>query len=222
VLFVGYIVTAIAAYFLGSIPTGFLVARARGIDIRTVGSGNMGATNVFRTLGRGPGTLVLLVDALKGFVACKLLALAAKHFFAADAPSIVADNFAIIAGICAVLGHNFTCWLNFKGGKGIATSAGVLIALFSKAFVVVLAVWIIVAAISRYVSLASIIAAIWLPIMVTILYFTNGDYSGRLILISVLMAALAVYKHKSNIQRLLEGTERRIGEKVSPATEAKQ
>ena len=215
-LIVGYIVTAIAGYFLGSIPTGFLVGRARGIDIRTVGSGNMGATNVFRTLGKPAGILVLAVDVLKGFVAAKLLALAARQIFAVSAGLIVADNFAIIAGLCAVLGHNYTCWLQFKGGKGIATSLGVLIALFWNVALIVLVIWILVAAISRYVSLASIIAATWLPIAVIFFHCVWGDYSGRLVLISVVMGALAVYKHKPNIQRLLKGTERRIGEKTPP------
>ena len=219
-LIVGYIVTVIAAYFLGSIPTGFLVARARGIDIRTVGSGNMGATNVFRTLGKPAGILVLAADVLKGFVAGKLLALAAKHIFAGSAGLIVTDNFAIIAGFSAILGHNYTCWLHFKGGKGIATSLGVLIALFWKVALIVLAIWILVAAISRYVSLASIIASIWLPITVIFSHSVWGDYSGRLVWISVIMGALAVYKHKPNIQRLLKGTERRIGEKTPPPEDA--
>lgn len=218
-LIVGYIVTAIAGYFLGSIPTGFLVARARGVDIRTVGSGNMGATNVSRTLGRPVGIFVLAVDVLKGFVAGKLLAMAAKHFFAASEGLVVADNFAIIAGFSAILGHNYTYWLNFKGGKGIATSLGVMIALFWKVAIIALAVWIIVAAVSRYVSLASVIASIWLPITVIFFHSVYGDYSGRLVVISVIMAALAVYKHKPNIERLFKGTERRIGEKTPP-TEA--
>ncbi len=221
-LFVGYIITAIAAYFLGSIPTGFLVARAKGIDIRTVGSGNMGATNVFRTLGKPAGIFVLAVDVLKGFVAGKLLALAAKHIFAESAGLIVTDNLAIIAGFSAILGHNYTCWLHFKGGKGIATSLGVLIALFLKVALIVLAIWILVAAISRYVSLASIIASIWLPITVIFCHSVWGDYSGRLVWISVIMGALAVYKHKPNIKRLLKGTERRIGDKTPPPPEDAQ
>ena len=219
-LIVGYIVTAVAAYFLGSIPTGFLVARAKGIDIRTVGSGNMGATNVFRTLGKPAGILVLAVDVLKGFAACLFLGWAAKQIFARSAGTSVTDNFSIIAGFCAILGHNYTCWLHFKGGKGIATSLGVLFALFGYAALLVLGVFILVAAVSRYVSLASVIAAIWLPVMVAVLPHNGGQhYSGRLILVALLMGALAVYKHKPNIQRLLKGTERRIGEKTPPPPE---
>ncbi len=216
VLIVGYIVTALFAYLLGSIPTGFLVAKAKGVDIRTVGSKNMGATNVFRMLGKTAGSFVLAVDVLKGFVAGYFLAHLAKQIFAPSGELSVADSFAIVGGFFSVLGHNYTCWLHFKGGKGIATSAGVLIALFFKAFLVVLLVFIVVAAVSRYVSLASVVASIWLPIMVGIFHFTNNDYSFPLLLVSVLMAALAVYKHKPNIERLIKGTERRIGEKPPP------
>src|ERR1043166_6116571 len=152
VLFPGYILTGLAAYLLGSIPTGFLVAKARGIDIRTVGSGNIGATNAFRILGKGPGILVLLVDALKGFAAVQLGALALAKIFPGTPP----EYLAITAGIAAILGHNFTCWLRFKGGKGIATSAGVLLALVPAGFAIALSTFLIVLALSRYVSLSSI------------------------------------------------------------------
>lgn len=214
-LILGYIVTAIAAYFLGSIPTGFLIARARGIDIRTVGSGNIGATNVSRAVGTVAGIFVLAVDVLKGFVACKLLGYAAEQIFAPSIDSFVAENFAIVSGLFAILGHNYTCWLHFKGGKGIATSLGVLIALFWKASLLVLAVFILVTLISRYVSLGSIMAAISLPILVWFL-----GYSERLVLVSFVIGALAVFKHKPNIQRLVQGAERRIGKKTSPPTES--
>lgn len=203
-----YLVTAIAAYFLGSIPTGYLVAKAKGVDIRSVGSGNIGATNVFRILGKGPGTFVLLVDALKGFLACGLVANLVWQILVPPGTE-GGDNrnyLSIVAGIGAVLGHNYTCWLNFKGGKGIATSAGVLIALVPYAFLVTLATWLVVFAMSRYVSLASIVAAAVLP-------FATWQLHGRpeLIAITALMSALAIYKHRANIQRLRAGTENRIG-----------
>src|SRR6187551_198970 len=110
-----YIVTALAAYLLGSIPTGYLVARAKGVDIRSVGSGNIGATNVFRILGKTAGIFVLLADAAKGFVACWIGVLIGNHFAPADSHGGQQEIFAIIAGIAAILGHNYTCFLKFKG-----------------------------------------------------------------------------------------------------------
>ena len=136
-----YIVTALAAYLLGSIPTGYLVAKAKGIDIRSVGSGNIGATNVFRILGKPAGIFVLLADALKGFLAVWLTQEFSPHFNIAAGDL---EMHLIVAGVGAILGHNYTCFLKFKGGKGIATSAGVLMALAPAAFVVVLTVFILV------------------------------------------------------------------------------
>jgi glycerol-3-phosphate acyltransferase PlsY len=204
-----YLVTAVLAYFLGSIPTGYLVAKAKGIDIRAVGSGNIGATNVFRILGKGPGIFVLTVDALKGWLACSLVVKLVLEVFHNSQIGLSHDELdyqSIVAGICAVLGHNYTCWLNFKGGKGIATSAGVLIALVSHAFLAALAVWLVVFIASRYVSLASILAAFVLP-------FATWQLEKRpaLIGITTFMAVLAIYKHRANIQRLLNGTENRVG-----------
>ncbi|HEY1171833.1 MAG TPA: glycerol-3-phosphate 1-O-acyltransferase PlsY [Verrucomicrobiae bacterium] len=203
-----YLVTAIVAYFLGSIPTGYLVAKAKGIDIRSVGSGNIGATNVFRILGKGPGIFVLSVDALKGFLAVGLVANLVWQFLGDQAAggNDIRHHLKIVAGICAVLGHNYTCWLKFKGGKGIATSAGVLIGLVPYAFLVALATWLIVFFASKYVSLASILAAVVLP-------FATWQLHGRtsLIVITTVMSVLAIYKHRANIQRLRAGTENRIG-----------
>ena len=125
----GYITTIVLAYLLGSIPTGFLVGKARGIDIRTMGSGNIGATNVFRYFGTVAGVLVLAVDALKGFIAVALLTRLVWHALGKSGTANEREALEIVAGLAAILGHNFTCWLRFKGGKGIATSAGVLVAL---------------------------------------------------------------------------------------------
>jgi acyl phosphate:glycerol-3-phosphate acyltransferase len=212
VLTLGYIVTAVVSYLLGSIPAGFLMARAKGVDIRTVGSGNVGATNVFRTVGKLPGILVYIVDAAKGFVACAVVGSFGARWFAASASMGVRDFFPILAGVVAVLGHNYTCWLGFKGGKGIATSSGVLLALFPKALLVVLAIWILVFALSRYVSLASIVGAFWLPVFV----WAFG-YRRQCVIVASVLAVLAIYKHKSNIQRLIAGTEHRFGEKAPVA-----
>ncbi len=203
---VGYILTAVAAYLLGSIPTGFLLARSRGIDIRAVGSGNIGATNVLRQLGLAAGLVVLLADFLKGWLAVTLVAkfICAWSQPAADAPT--REWFALCAGLAAILGHNYTCWLHFKGGKGIATTAGVLAALVPWSLLILLGVWAIVFALTRYVSLASICAALALPFAA---WLTKE--SRPLILVTVAMSLLAIYKHKTNIQRLIHGTENRIG-----------
>jgi acyl phosphate:glycerol-3-phosphate acyltransferase len=199
-----YVLTAVAAYLVGSIPTGYLWARAKGVDIRSVGSGNIGATNVFRILGKGPGIAVLLIDALKGFLPAKFLLLGAT----------VANQeyHSIVAGLFAVIGHNYTCWLRFKGGKGIATSAGVLIAWVPLALLITLASWIVIFAVSRYVSLASVLAAFVLPLAV----FTTRQ-PGYMVGIASVLSALAIYKHRANIQRLFNGTENRFGSKKPAA-----
>jgi len=198
----GYIATATAAYLLGSIPTGFLVAKARGVDIRTVGSGNIGATNAFRILGKGPGILVLLADALKGWTAVQVAAPVVAQLVS-DAP---ADYLRITAGIAVILGHNYTCWLGFKGGKGIATSAGVLVALVPWALLIILGIFIILFLVTRYVSLGSIAASFALPFAT---WFTTRHDIG-LTAVTGAMAGLAIYKHRLNIQRLLNGTENRM------------
>jgi acyl phosphate:glycerol-3-phosphate acyltransferase len=196
-----YLVTALVAYLLGSIPTGFLVAKARGVDIRTVGSGNIGATNAFRVLGKGFGIFVLLMDALKGWVAVEVGA----HVMAKLLPGPDPEYLSITAGIAAILGHNFTCWLHFKGGKGIATSAGVLIALVPLALVIILSIFIIFFVTTRYVSVGSIAAAFALPFAT---WFTQHDIGLTVVMTAI--GALAILKHRKNIQRLLNGTENRI------------
>jgi len=201
-----YTLIAMAAYLLGSIPTGYLAGRAKGIDIRAVGSGNMGAANVFRTLGKTAGVIVLVVDGLKGYAACAWLCNGAFHLL--NVPDTDAELYRIIAGIAAVLGHNFTCWLGFKGGKGIATSAGVYFALAPLAVSVALGAWIIVFAMGRYVSVASIAAAVALPAAV---WLTPNSLTLRIV--TTALGLLAIAKHKGNIERLFNGTERRFGEK---------
>src|SRR5947207_12039006 len=194
----------IRAYLLGSIPTGYLVARAKGIDIRTVGSGNIGATNVFRILGNSAGIFVLVFDGLKGFAGCAWLVDAVILAFPTSPEAT--EYLRLIAGLAVILGHNYPCWLNFKGGKGIATSAGVLAALVPWALLIILSLWIILFALTRYVSVASLAASFTLPLAT---WFTTK--SGTLTLVTGAMGVLAIYKHKANIQRLLNGTENRIG-----------
>lgn len=207
-----YVATALTAYFVGSIPTGYLVARARGLDIRSVGSGNIGATNVFRILGKPAGISVLLVDALKGYVGCAFVPGLLSQFFGAfPAPRSSMQEYAqIVGGFGAIFGHNYTVWLKFKGGKGVATSAGVLAAILPLTCLTAIALWIVFVAGTRYVSIGSLVAAASLP-------FAAWLYreSHRMIAVAAVMGALAIYKHKANIQRLFNGTENRIGSKKS-------
>ena len=205
-----YILAALAAYLLGSIPTGYLVARAKGIDIRTVGSGNIGATNAMRVLGKPAGIFVLLMDVAKGWLACRL----AIWIYLAIPETInnlwtafgQIENCAIIAGIFAVLGHNFTCWLKFKGGKGIATSAGVYLALAPWALLVAVVVFIMVLLATQYASVSSIAAAIALAAAVWIL----PPHNLLLGIVTTVLGVMAIYKHKGNIRRLAAGTENRL------------
>ena len=193
-----FIGCAVASYFLGSIPTGFLWAKARGIDIRKVGSGNIGATNVMRTLGKGPGITVLLMDAAKGFLPVWI----APRVF----PSVDQTTLQITCCVFVIAGHNWTCWLKFKGGKGVATSAGALLAFIPWPLLCGLGVWLIVFGVWRYVSLASITAAVAIPVAT---WFIKKD--PTLLIFTAIVGAVAIYKHKSNIQRLLAGTASRVG-----------
>jgi len=206
-----YVIVAVAAYLLGSIPTGYLVGRTQGIDIRTAGSGNMGATNSFRVLGKPAGTFVLLVDCAKGFAAVWLGGWLWKVL---GAPEVQAEPHCVVAGILAVLGHNYPCWLRFKGGKGIATSAGVYLALAPVALGITLVVFILTVAVTRYVSIGSIVGAIVLPSAV---WFTHDNWTLRIV--TMALGVLAIFKHRKNIQRLMAGTENRIG-KAPQSTEA--
>ncbi len=202
-----YIIVALGAYLIGSIPTGFLVAKAKGIDIRAVGSGNIGATNAMRVLGKPAGIFVLFMDALKGFAAAACLVALVLKFFTI-APEQV-EPLQIVAGIAAVLGHNYTCWLKFKGGKGIATSAGVYLALAPWAVLIVLTIFILAVALTKYVSVGAIAAAIALPVIIWVM-MPHNVFLG---IVTTALGALAVYKHKSNIQRLMAGMENRLGKK---------
>ncbi|MGH7994089.1 MAG: glycerol-3-phosphate 1-O-acyltransferase PlsY, partial [Limisphaerales bacterium] len=206
---------AIVAYFFGSIPTGFLVAKAKGIDIRTVGSWNIGATNAMRALGKPVGIFVLLVDGLKGWFACFLGGTICVWYFSkfylfttvgSDVPlenMIPIKQCEIIAGIFAVLGHNYTCWLKFKGGKGIATSAGVYLALAPWALLIAVVFFVLALLATRYVSVASISAAVALPAAVWIL----PPHNLLLGIVTTVLGLMAIYKHKGNLQRLAAGTE---------------
>jgi glycerol-3-phosphate acyltransferase PlsY len=214
-----YIIVAVAAYLIGSIPTGFLVAKAKGIDIRSVGSGNIGATNAMRVLGKSAGIFVLLADVAKGYVACALIPplvwnRVAPHYsglFQYFHNTSVENQmkYYLVAGIFAVLGHNYACWLKFKGGKGIATTAGVYLALAPTALGIAFVVFTLALLTTRYMSVASISGAIALPAAVWILQ-PHNYFLG---IVTTALGALAIYRHKGNIQRLMAGTESRFGKK---------
>src|SRR4051812_22876501 len=182
-------------YLLGSIPFGLLVTRAAGLgDVRNIGSGNIGATNVLRTGSKGLAVLTLLLDALKGTVAVLI-----AGWFSAE--------LGLYAGVAAFLGHIFPVWLNFKGGKGVATYLGVLAGLHWPAALAFAAVWLGVAFLTRFSSLAALIAALVVPVF---LYFLGyGDAAA----LFVIMTAIVYYKHRTNISRLMAGSEARIGAK---------
>ncbi len=199
-----YIFVVVVSYVLGSTPSGYIAGWTRGIDVRATGSGNIGATNVFRVLGKTAGIAVLAADGLKGFAAARFVPLLALHLFAASGAT--RENLALAAGVGAILGHNYTCWLRFKGGKGIATSGGVVMAWAPEACITALILFALVLVLTRYVSLASIAAALVLPFAV---WYWNG--SPTMTLVMSALTLLAIYKHKGNIQRLLKGTENRIG-----------
>jgi glycerol-3-phosphate acyltransferase PlsY len=222
------------AFLLGSIPFGLFIARAKGIDIRQHGSGNIGATNVLRVVGKKHGITCLILDALKGFVpvviALNLVQIEGRHLqipvafldawavklSAADA--VKAQIVHIVTALFAVLGHNYSPWVGFKGGKGIATSAGVLLALMPFAVLLLIVIWLLLFSVTRYVSVASIGAAAALPLVT--LYgswshgrIQDGTWNKPLFVFSVIIAALAIWKHRANIQRLMKGTESRFQRK---------
>jgi acyl phosphate:glycerol-3-phosphate acyltransferase len=198
------------AYLIGSFPTGYLVGRLRGIDVRNVGSGNVGATNVTRVLGKQFGYPVFMVDFFKGLGAL-LVAVAVAHRFQVD--SVVSDLCAAMGGIFAVVGHSCPVWLGFKGGKGVATSLGVIFGISWIAALIMCAVWIVVFKATRYVSVASIAAAIALPVAMMTQLFLHELRSPVLVYFSLCLAAIVVLRHRSNLSRLINGTEPRFARK---------
>jgi glycerol-3-phosphate acyltransferase PlsY len=192
------------AYLLGSIPFGYLLVRFfRKEDIRTVGSGNIGATNVARSGAKGLGLLTLALDLLKGFTAV----IVARHF----APGTPSDLM-VLAAVASVLGHVFPVWLRFKGGKGVASALGVFLAIAPWAALAALAVFLLVVFTTRYVSLASILGAAFIPVFAML---TNPDRSPVFIGGVMFIALLVIVKHHANIARLLNHTESRFGAKKS-------
>jgi glycerol-3-phosphate acyltransferase PlsY len=195
----------VSAFVLGSIPFSFLLARlVGGVDIRRVGSGNVGATNVARALGLGTGLVALGLDAAKGVAAVLL----ARSLLAPGGPSPAGEA---LAGLSAILGHNFTPFLRFRGGKGVATGAGVFGVLAPWALLAAVLVFLITVAVSRMVSLGSVVAAAVLPIAVHLLEGGRGAT-----LAAGAVAILVIARHRANLWRIARGTERRLGEKSGP------
>jgi acyl phosphate:glycerol-3-phosphate acyltransferase len=199
----------VGSYLLGSIPFGYLAGRLVGIDIRQAGSGNLGATNVVRVLGKRYGYPVFALDFLKGFGTVNISMLIAPRWPPEwNSPEI----FGILAAMSSVLGHLYPPWLKFKGGKGVATSAGALLALTPIATLIGAGIWIIVFWLTRYVSLASITAAVILPIVILVVSCQDQN-KKPLIYSSACVAAIVVWRHRSNLSRLIRGTESRFTRK---------
>ena len=198
---------ALLAYSLGSIPAGYLAGRIRGIDVRKVGSGNVGATNVTRVLGKRFGYPVFVVDFGKGLVAVVVGVMIAKT--AELSPKFV-DLCGAVAAIFSVLGHSYPIWLGFKGGKGVATSLGSLFGLNWIAAAIVCVIWIVVFQLTRYVSLSSIVAVIALPVTIATMLFLKQLQTPILLYFSLCLAVIVVLRHRSNLSRLLQGTEPRF------------
>jgi acyl phosphate:glycerol-3-phosphate acyltransferase len=191
----------LAAYLLGSIPFGLIAGfKVKGLDIREHGSKNIGATNVFRVVGKKWGVLVLLLDALKGYIACVL-----PVFFGQS----LELPLPLLLGVSAILGHSFPIWLKFKGGKGVATSLGVFLAIAWLPTLITFGLWILCFAITRIISLSSIVAAIIFPIMITWRYAGASEIKF-LLPISLLLTLFILYTHRANIQRLRQGTEKKL------------
>jgi glycerol-3-phosphate acyltransferase PlsY len=201
-----FIVVACLSYLIGSVPSGYIAGRMAGVDIRAIGSGNIGATNVTRALGKKYGYPVFAADFSKGLVAV----------FAADRiaqqPNAFgsAAMFEIVAAVCCVLGNAFPIWLGFRGGKGVAVSAGLLFALMPWAAVIAMVVWVSIFYLTGYVSLASLIAAATLPLAVLALLHFSKMTEWSFLYVSIGLTAFVILRHRSNIGRLIRGSEQRF------------
>jgi len=221
-------------FLLGSAPFGLLLGKLKGVDIRDHGSGNIGSTNVFRTLGKKSGITCLILDLLKGFAPVLLAINLARiedtsflfsiEFLKSLTEAVPASqqfqvqSIHVLTALAAILGHNYSPWIGFKGGKGIATSGGALLALMPAAVILLILIFIIVARITKYISVGSIATGVALPLLT--LYgswyhgkIADGTWNKPLFIFSIVAGALAIWKHRSNIKRLRTGTENKIGQK---------
>jgi len=193
-----FVTTITLAYLVGSVPFAYLLSRRRGIDLRLVGSGNIGATNVLRTSGVRTAVLAVGLDAIKGLAAVAM----ARRFATGSAVPVV-------AGVASIVGHVYPVWLRFKGGKGVATAAGVFVMLTPVALAIASGVFVITVWITRYISVGSIVGAVTLAIVAF-----ASDASGAIESGSAIVAAIILYRHRANIGRLWAGTERRVGQRL--------
>lgn len=196
------------AYLVGATPFGFLAGKMRGVDIREHGSGNIGATNVLRTLGKPIGITVLILDILKGVTPVLVARLVSEGL---DHQSLLM----ILTAVAAIMGHNYTFWLGFKGGKGIATTAGAMIPVIPIAILVAVVLWVSALLTTRYVSVASIVAAISIPLTLVAKFILSGTWDFAILGFALFISLLAIWKHRSNIDRLRRGEENRFGTKKS-------
>lgn len=205
-----FLLSALAGYVSGATPFGYFAGRLKGIDIREHGSKNIGATNVVRVCGKGIGIPVFILDVLKGWLPAWLV----LKWFASHGASVELSTIAsIVTGIAAVLGHNYTFWLKGRGGKGIATSTGALLAVAPVAVGIGLVVWYLTLKLTQYVSVASMVAALAIPITMSVMMLRSGSWNFILLGFGVVLCVLAIVRHKANIERLMAGTENRVGQK---------
>lgn len=202
-----YVISAIAAYLLGSIPFGYLAGLSRGVDIRTVGSGNIGATNVFRTFGKKLGIATFVLDVFKGIAATCVISQGVWLALGIPGGSPLASE--MVCAVFVLIGHSFPLFLNFKGGKGVATGLGIAMGVAPHSALLALVVWLSVFIPTRYVSVGSIVAALTAGIGV---WFLDNSREPRHLVPAVIsiLAALIILKHKANIVRLLNGNENRF------------
>ncbi len=206
---VTFAVILVGSYLLGSVPFGYLAGQFAGVDIRKCGSGNVGATNVVRLLGKRYGYPVFALDFLKGFGAVKIsMLMATGQQPEWNSP----ETFGITAAISCVIGHSYPAWLKFKGGKGVATSAGALFALTPIGGAIGVVIWIVMFCVTRYVSVASVTAAVLLPLVILVTSWRNEN-AKAIFYFSVCVAAIVIWRHRSNLSRLMHGNEPRFTRK---------
>lgn len=207
---VAILISAVVGYLSGAMPFGYWAGKLKGMDIRQHGSGNIGATNVIRVLGKGIGIPVFILDALKGWLPVWL---AASFLAKQGAATEVVSAGAVVAGLSAVLGHMFTFWLGFKGGKGVATTAGVLLGIAPLAMLGGLGVWLLFFFTTRYVSLASMMAGVGVVATMVAVMVRDGRWDAVMLGFGVLIMVLVIVRHRANIARILAGTEPKAGRK---------
>jgi len=209
------LLTLALAYLLGSFPSGYLAGRwLKGVDIRTLGSGSTGATNVLRQIGKGPALVVFLIDVLKGTAAVLL----AKALLQPDGTNALSDWWVVASGLAALAGHIWPIWLGWRGGKAVATGLGMLLGLAWPVGLATFGVFLTVISVSRIVSLSSVLSALSLPLLMLARFASHGEAIRPAYLsLSIVAAVLVIWRHRSNLSRIAAGTEPRLGDKKKEA-----